>query len=418
MKKIIKAMARKVGVEIYRVQRPEMTCISLKPHGNSRGNVLLSYTINPFLREAGQPFDSRHHCDWECHQIAETFLNEGYCVDVINYNDGAFIPTKEYAFFLDCQQNLERLTPLLNHSCIKILHIIWAHWLFHNTAAHQRCLAIQERRGTTLKPQKMLQSNLSIERADYGITTGNNFTINTYAYARKPIYRTHVAPNDLYPSPEGKDFEACRKHFLWLGGGGLVHKGLDLVLEAFAEMPDHHLTVCGPMETDEAFRKLYHKELYQTPNIHTLGWVDVRSPEFIELIKTCIGIVCPSCAEGGCGAVVTCLHAGLIPIVSCETSVDVNDDFGLVLKNCTIAEIKEAAQKVSSLATKELELMARKAWEFARANHTREIFAEEYRRIVSAIINAHGNNESIGEFAAFGLSHQISSPYGNVSVHK
>ena len=61
MKKIIRAMARKVGVEIYRIQTPETRCISLKPRGDSRGNALLSYTINPFLMGPGQTFDSRHH---------------------------------------------------------------------------------------------------------------------------------------------------------------------------------------------------------------------------------------------------------------------------------------------------------------------------------------------------------------------
>ena len=51
-----------------------------------------------------------------------------------------------------------------------------------------------------------------------------------------------------------------------------------------------------------------------------------------------------SCAEGG---VVTCLHAGLIPIVSRDTSVDVNDDYGMVFEYSTIEEIKESVQNLS-----------------------------------------------------------------------
>ena len=42
----------------------------------------------------------------------------------------------------------------------------------------------------------------------------------------------------MHPSPEGKDFEVCRPHFMWLGSRGFVHKGLDVVLEAFSEMPE------------------------------------------------------------------------------------------------------------------------------------------------------------------------------------
>jgi hypothetical protein len=54
-----------------------------------------------------------------------------------------------------------------------------------------------------------------------------------------------------------------------------------------------------------------------------------------------------SCAEGGRGGVVACLHAGLIPILSRDTSVDVNDDDEMVLEYSTIEEIKESVQNLS-----------------------------------------------------------------------
>lgn len=54
-----------------------------------------------------------------------------------------------------------------------------------------------------------------------------------------------------------------------------------------------------------------------------------------------------SCAEGGRGGVVACLPAGLIPIVSRDTSVDVNDDYEMVLEYSTIEEIKESVQNLS-----------------------------------------------------------------------
>jgi glycosyltransferase involved in cell wall biosynthesis len=181
---------------------------------------------------------------------------------------------------------------------------------------------------------------------------------------------------------KSQDFEACRNRFLWLGSRGLVRKGLDLVLDAFAEMPEYRLTVCGPIEGEKDFQNAYYKELYQTSNIHTVGWVDTGSQEFIEVTNNCIGLIYPSCAEGQCGGVVTCLHTGLIPIISYESGVDVHD-FGLILKNCSIEEIKDSIRKVSSLSAQELKLMARKAWEFARANHTRARFAEEYRKVIT-----------------------------------
>ena len=126
---------------------------------------------------------------------------------------------------------------------------------------------------------------MAIEHADCAAVLGNEFTISTYTYANKPIYRVPISAPFLYPWPEGKDFEACRRHFLWFGSHGFVHKGLDLVLDAFAEMPDYHLTVCGPIreEIEKDFEKAFYKELYQTSNIRTLGWVDIGRPEFTKL---------------------------------------------------------------------------------------------------------------------------------------
>jgi hypothetical protein len=86
---------------------------------------------------------------------------------------------------------------------------------------------------------------------------------------------------------------------------------------------------------------------------------------------------------------VTCLQAGLIPIISYESGVDVHD-FGIILKDCSINEIKRSIQMVSKLPAEELKQMARKAWEYARANHTREKYAKEYQKTVEKIINNFG----------------------------
>ena len=168
----------------------------------------------------------------------------------------------------------------------------------------------------------------------------------------------------------------------------MIHKGLDLVLDAFAEMPEYHLTVCGPLQYEKEFVKAYYKELYQTPNIHTIGRIDVNSPEFIKITRNCLGLIHPSCSEGGGGSVIQCMHAGLIPIVSYESSVDVYD-FGVILNDCSVDEIKRSIQNISRLSSEELRTMSRKAWEYARATHTRERFAEEYRKAVDKIINFH-----------------------------
>ena len=333
-----------------------------------------------------------HTWYWEVLQIAQTFLDLGYSVDVIQFHNDKFVPQKDYAFFIDIRHRMEALAPKLNKDCIKIFHVDIANMVFRNAAECNRLLELQQRKGITLKPQRFEVPNLGIEYADCATVLGNDFTVDTFKYAKKPMYRIPISSPIVYPSPNDKNFEAVRKRFLWFGGSALVLKGLDLVLDAFAQMPEYHLTVCGPVSNDKEFEQAFYKELYETPNIHTYGWIDVSSPEFIEVTNNCLGLVYPSVSEGQSGAVISCLQAGLIPILSYESGVDVHD-FGVILDNHSLEEIQAKVRTISNLPTEDLKLMSQKAWEYARANHTKEKFAQAYRNAVEQILANHSQKK-------------------------
>ncbi len=376
-----------------RLERRRM--VSLNPNKAAVGNVLLSYVLDPFILKPGQPVPIYHTQHWECLQIAKTFLDLGYNVDVIWFFNDAFIPKKEYAFFIETRWNLQRSVPFLNKDCIKIFHSDSAHMLFHNAGEANRLLELQQRRGISLSPQRFEPPNKAIEYADCATVLGNEFTMNTFKYANKPLYRIPISAPKLYPFPENKDFAASRRNFLWFGSSGFVHKGLDLLLDAFSQMPDYHLTICGPINKEKDFEAAFYKELYQTPNIHTIGWVDVNSQKFIDIVNSCLGIVYPSCSEGGGGCVINCMHTGLIPIVSYESSVDVTDDYGVIFKDNSIEEIKQTIHNISELSASELEQMARKSWQFVRENHTREKFAQVYKQTIEQIMLQYNSKKDV-----------------------
>ncbi|WP_336231513.1 glycosyltransferase [Scytonema sp. PRP1] len=369
--------------------------VSLQPRKPAIGNVLISYVVEPFLLKPGEPIPNSHTHFWECYQMAQTFLDIGYCVDVIQYNNDIFLPQKEYAFFIETRSNLQRCAPFLNKDCVKIFHADTAHLLFHNAAEANRLLALQQRRGITLSPRRFEPPNQALEHADCATVLGNEFTMSTLRYAKKPLYRVPISTQVVYSWSEEKDFDTCRKNFIWFGSGGLVHKGLDLVLEAFAQMPDCHLTICGPISKEQDFVEAFYKELYQTANIHTVGWIDINSQKFRDILNNCVGIVYPSCSEGGGGSVINCMHAGLIPIVSYEASVNVEKDYGVILKDSSIQEIKQEVQKISTQSKEQLKQMARRAWEVARENHTKEKFAENYRNTIEKIMKNHSQKKEV-----------------------
>jgi hypothetical protein len=63
-------------------------------------------------------------------------------------------------------------------------------------------------------------------------------------------------------------------------------------------------------------------------------------------------------------------------------------DLGIVLQESTVKAIKEAVHTLANRPVDQLQNMARRAWEFARANHTRERFEKEYRKVIEHILNS------------------------------
>ena len=360
--------------------------ITLRPDGLSKGNVLLSYLLQPFISR-GLGSAHLHSNQWECHEIAKTWNHYGYTVDVISWDDMRFHPKKKYDFFIDIHGNMERLAPLMGPNCKKILHITGSHWLFQNRAEYDRLLSLQQRRDVTLLPRRLAEPSRGIEHADCAVMIGNDCTKSTFAYANKPIHTINITAVREFPYPESKDFSCCKRSYLWFGSDGMVLKGLDLVLEAFATMPDYRLYVCGPVSREEDFEAFYQDELYRSPNIKTVGWVDVRSPEFLDIANECLGVVFPSASEGQSGSVVQCLHAGLIPVISRESGIDA-EDFGIVLRESSIEEVKAAIQKLSDAPDADLRSMSKRSWEYARKHHTRERFTASYSEFVAGLLRA------------------------------
>jgi len=368
-----------------RHRAPHLRVATLKPKGPARGHALISFVLEPFLHP-GYAAMTNHTAPWEAFEMGKALTELGYEVDAISWRNTLFEPEKPYDLVIDTRVNIERLHHKLKPDCLKIMHIEMAHWLFHTTAQLRRLRDLQSRRGVVLAPRKPIQPNRNFEAADCATILGNDFTCGTYAFADKPLYRLPISSPCLYDWPKGKDIEPCRRNFVWFGSDGLVHKGLDLTLEAFAGMPDFHLTVCGPVSGEPDFEKAYSRELYETPSISTLGWLDVASQRFMDVMNDSLALVYPSCSEGQCGAAITCHHAGLIPMLSEQSGIDVPPERGVRFQNCSVEEIRGKVRELSARPADELRNMARMAYNYARENHTRPVFAEHCREALQRLL--------------------------------
>ena len=335
--------------------------------------ALLSYITRPFRITPRDPDNVRFSNIGIARGIVQTLNELGYVVDVAEWEDTAFVPERRYALFVGHGGiNFERIARALGPETRRIYFSTGAYWRFHNEQELARVKALNERRDAALPPDRYIHysEEWANENAEAIVCLGNESLRKTYG--RFPSVR-HLN-NAAFPVRDGnhtrKYFAAARRNFLFFAGGGNVHKGLDLLLEVFSRV-DAHLWICQLLMPE--FARTYRRELEELANIHYVGWVPVRSPEFRALVERCAYTILPSCSEGCAGSVVECMHHGLIPVVSRESFVETSD-YGITLRDCSIETIAQTVEELSQRPTGWLEEMSQQTLRAAESEFSESAF--------------------------------------------
>ena len=119
--------------EIYRAYRNKITnkvwgMARMPARGKKKGAVLISYITEPFTLAPWEKFSNFHTMYWECREIARLFAEKGYASDIVSAENLSFIPRKPYAFCIDVEDALERLSKHLPAGCKKIFRILNPYW--------------------------------------------------------------------------------------------------------------------------------------------------------------------------------------------------------------------------------------------------------------------------------------------------
>ncbi len=218
--------------------------------------------------------------------------------------------------------------------------------------------------------------------ADGIIGIGNKHTQQTYPAGLPVRMLDGTALADIHFDWHPKDYAAGQNHFVYFASGGSVHKGLDLLLEAFTGL-EQHLWVAAPIGSE--FERVYRHELKELPNIHCLGWTQPRSAAYYHLVHTCNWCMLPSCSEGQAQSVIEMMNQGLIPVVSKAAGVDI-DEFGYCLEPPSIENIRQVVSKCANLPLADVVERSKQAREQAISRYAPSRFRRNFANVLSAIL--------------------------------
>lgn len=329
--------------------------------------ALLIYIVRPFLRDDDDPVFFSHQHWRQCKQITSILGEYGFIVDVVDIGDKIFRVSRNYDLVI-CNR-VEDIP--LGKNVSRIYLATTLHHKIHNGNLRRRHRRVADRRGRELRLRRIYPEDMPyVAKSDAIVGFGNSFILSSWREA----FNVPVYPFNNYGFREtgffadSKDFSSARKNFLYFASGSQLQKGLDLLLEIFPKCADLHLYICSAFKNEEDFCICYHKELYETPNVHPVGWVTVNSPLYYETVNRCAYVVLPSCSEGQAGSVVQCMSSGLIPLVTRESGID-TEDCGITFVDDSIEEIERTIIEVSRLP---------ETWHKERSLRTCKISEEKY----------------------------------------
>jgi glycosyltransferase involved in cell wall biosynthesis len=352
-------------------------------------SALLVYVSRAFATE-GEEALLTHQNILCCRTMAEVMGELGFAVDVISKWDRSFLPQRNYDLIVSERLDWYGVARLFPPQATQVFVATSLCHTLHNRNVRRRHERLAERGRAPIQIRRVYGETMPAVRAANAVVgVGNSFTMGTWSEVYEgPI---HAFDNFAFPGTRTvageKDFESARRRFLFFASRSQMQKGLDLLLEIFPKHPELELFVCSQFAQEPDFCAVYDRELFRTPNVHAVGMVPVNGEQFYELARSCAHAIHPSCSDGQAGAVVQCMGAGLVPVVSRETGIDV-DGFGVQFADDSLEEIERVILDLAARPPAWHEAQAGLARRAAEQQFSLDAFEARWREILTEILEA------------------------------
>lgn len=350
--------------------------------GVDQKKAVICYQTNCYYTNLGkigiyrtQPF--------EILKMVNTFSSLGYVIDIIDCIDSKaleIVKDKKYDLIFGFGENFYQLTNL-NPSAKSIFYMTENHPEFSYREEKKRLDYFYTRYGRKLnikRSGKYYKLSHMQKAYSHVITMGESSLLTSQYSNPYVIFPTGLINTDF--EFYNKKHMNARKHFLWLGSTGAVHKGLDLLLDVFSHREDIVLHICGLEKMDRKLLKMSKRE-----NIVDEGLIFIKSETFLQLVDKCSFIILPSCSEACSTSITTGMLHGLIPVVMKDAGFTRLGNNAIFLEDFKIDYLEEKINELSNSDSDSLSSFSRQVYTFARQNFTIQDFENRFKTIISDI---------------------------------
>ena len=355
--------------------------------------VLLCHLPEAF---ASEKLPKYHSNLTECYVAARCFDRLGYSVDCSSRgNEGIDYSPYEIIFGINGNAFLGSFMACKGVEPLRIFYSVGAQMTYNFKFTAQRNIAFHERHGLWLlgSNRYIPASGMNYYQAHFAdavICLGDSAILEPFLLddARSDHYSSLSAFYFKVAEPDKeKDFSKCRKNILWFGSMGLLHKGLDIAIDFVVAHPDYTLHICGGSSSERDFWRYYNPIVEKASNIHIHGFVDIESPEFVELLDCCGILLNPSVSESGAVAVLNVLGNGaLLPVYSSGTALDLAD-VGIEVPQVDYKDFEKALLSTEAMIDDEFVKRAWAAHRKIRDGYTLARYEERLYNLICEIID-------------------------------
>ena len=366
--------ARAIELLRSRASAPVMT---FRATGRHRGKALLLHKTAPLVLGRVSRFDRHSNCA-EVRNLVAVLRELGFDVTLVDRGCPEWsLPRGPFDVVVGLAAgNSGRLLPRLYEACpnaLKLGYCAGPEPSWSNSAIEARYRHAYRLRGRQVpkEPMRVIDQydfKSVFEQSDALVVHGNSHTVSTYRklLPNKQLFRVDgiAIGQPLFKL----QCAGLRRGFLAVGGDGAIVKGIDLVVRAAIESPGSRFGYLGLLERD--FRTLIGTEIEDAPNFREHGFVYANSKRFASIADSYSFGLLPSCSEGMATSVLTMMRRGLVPMVTEETGVDV-EDFGIIVKTNHL--LKDAVDLAEELDPRWLDRARTKALlassRYSKENH-------------------------------------------------